>query len=105
MSFEFRCSYLVKDVDIENFVKDKKIKTLQQIKDYEDIERKIIWYVCNNNNQIWDQENNFVSNSIQENGFSKLEEKLLDAIANVYETSKTDLIFEYNKNVLKKMQK
>ncbi|HCM9632089.1 TPA: hypothetical protein N5O23_004542 [Enterobacter hormaechei subsp. steigerwaltii] len=92
MSFEFRCSYLVKDSDLKDYIVEKKIDKIPTI----DVkyQKKIIEFICSKNNSIWDYEYCFLKDSIKENGLSAFEEKFLLAFIEVKEIKEKELFIE-----------
>ncbi|HBT9008039.1 TPA: hypothetical protein MCM31_005253 [Klebsiella pneumoniae] len=93
MSFEFRCSYLVKDSDLKDYIVEKNIHKIPEINSV-DFQKKVIEFVCNKNNSIWDYDDCFIKNSIKENGLSAFEEKFLLAFMEVKEIKEKELFIE-----------
>jgi len=93
MSFEFRCSYLVKDSDLKDYIVEKKIEKVPMNFDKE-FEKNLIEFVCKKNNSIWDYDDFFVKNSTKENGLSALQEKFLLAFVEVKEIKEKELFIE-----------
>ncbi|EAW1708126.1 hypothetical protein AXM55_23880 [Salmonella enterica subsp. enterica] len=92
MSFEFRCSYLVKDSDLKDYIVEKKIDKMPAIN--VEYQKKVIEFVCSKNNSIWDYDDCFIKNSIKENGLSAFEEKFLLAFIEVKEIKEKELFIE-----------